>query len=128
MANQNEYRRNRYSTDPEYAERQREKQRRYVRNNPETAKDSIRKALYGVPHGWYAAQYALQQGRCAICRRFFEVLHIDHNHDTGEVRELLCSQCNKGLGGLQDSIEILRRATEYLDKHNTRYQTKTEAQ
>jgi hypothetical protein len=61
-----------------------------------------------------------QGGRCAICEceqdpnRSFEV---DHNHETNEVRGLLCLNCNTGIGKLQDSEVILQAAIDYLKKH-----------
>jgi hypothetical protein len=46
----------------------------------------------------YKRLYELQNGRCAICGAPGEVLHFDHCHVTGSLRNLLCSQCNTGLG------------------------------
>jgi hypothetical protein len=56
-----------------------------------------------------------QGGVCAICggtckRR----LAVDHDHDTGKVRGLLCSRCNRALGYFQDSTEILQNALKYI--------------
>lgn len=62
-----------------------------------------------------------QGGRCKICStdtprgqstagRFY----VDHNHETGEVRGLLCNDCNTGIGLLKDSPLILSKAIEYL--------------
>jgi len=56
-----------------------------------------------------------QQGRCAICRAKRELV-VDHNHDTGAVRGLLCYPCNVGLGCFADDEYVLRRALKYLDK------------
>lgn len=58
-----------------------------------------------------------QAGRCAICRRAFtQVLapHLDHCHEGGHVRGLLCRQCNFGLGYFGDSIARLENAAEYI--------------
>lgn len=44
-------------------------------------------------------------------------LHIDHDHETGKVRALLCHACNKGLGQFGDSIERLEQAIVYLKQH-----------
>jgi hypothetical protein len=63
-----------------------------------------------------------QGGVCAICERpetmrrngRLLALSIDHDHYTGQVRGLLCSACNTGIGKLQDSPALLRRALEYL--------------
>lgn len=54
-----------------------------------------------------------QDSVCAICPSA-TALHVDHDHQTDEVRGLLCSPCNLALGIFQDSPEILRRAASYL--------------
>lgn len=60
-----------------------------------------------------------QDYRCAICNVHEEneskALAIDHDHDTGRVRGYLCMKCNRGIGFLQDSVEILTKAIEYLN-------------
>ncbi len=72
---------------------------------------------YGVTVEWYEAKLKEQGGRCAIClekpagsRR----LAIDHCHQTGRARGLLCFLCNSALGRFDDSPERLRRATAYI--------------
>ena len=60
-----------------------------------------------------------QDGRCAICRREFDAIslkkiHIDHCHDLGHVRGLLCSSCNIGLGMFQDDENVVVCASKYL--------------
>lgn len=64
----------------------------------------------------------LRQGnKCAICRGDKPTHRrnwcVDHDHETGKVRGLVCSKCNLGLGHFQDSITILYRAIEYLRLH-----------
>jgi hypothetical protein len=66
--------------------------------------------------------------RCAICdqpegaidphSKKPRKLAVDHNHVTGAVRALLCTNCNTGLGRFDDSRELLRRAIAYLEKHD----------
>jgi hypothetical protein len=65
-----------------------------------------------------------QDGRCAICgsietseNRFgLKTLAVDHDHVTGKVRGLLCSDCNLGLGKFHDDISRMEKAIEYLKR------------
>lgn len=74
----------------------------------------------------YYEMFAKQNNLCAICNqpetRVFKGklmrLCLDHNHDTGAVRQLLCHACNTGLGKFKESIDILQSAIDYLNKHN----------
>lgn len=73
-------------------------------------------ALYGLPGGAYDALYAAQGGRCAICRRATgraRRLAVDHDHESGRVRGLLCKTCNYTLLGRYDTAALVR-AIEYL--------------
>ena len=65
---------------------------------------------------WLEAQ---QDYKCAICGTSepmgtYNVWHVDHCHDTGRVRGILCFKCNMGLGKFDDSPLLLRLAIEYL--------------
>lgn len=53
-------------------------------------------------------------GNCPICSVYHERLHVDHCHDSGLVRGLLCGSCNKGIGLLRDSKKNLKNAIKYL--------------
>ena len=57
-----------------------------------------------------------QLGKCAICEIDISenTIYIDHCHETGNVRGMLCMKCNSGIGYLKDDYRILERATEYL--------------
>lgn len=71
----------------------------------------------GLPVGTYDKMLAKQNGRCAICGLPPENgtrLHVDHCHDTGAIRGLLCGKCNTGIGQLLHSEEILLAAIEYI--------------
>lgn len=62
-----------------------------------------------------------QNGVCAICGSSGGDsrggrLHVDHNHNTGKVRGLLCGNCNKAIGYLKDNVELLAKAIVYLEK------------
>jgi len=63
---------------------------------------------------WYAKTFMRQQARCAICGTIPETLCIDHDHETLELRGLLCKNCNTGIGMLQDSADICSSAVSYL--------------
>lgn len=71
---------------------------------------------YGVTLEEYAAMLAAQGGGCAICgaKQKKRRLAVDHDHETGEVRGLLCSPCNTGLGQFKDKAALLARAIDYL--------------
>ena len=59
---------------------------------------------------------------CAICNNINENgrrLSVDHDHETGKVRSLLCLKCNSLLGFVKDDIKILRNAINYLESHKT---------
>jgi len=59
-----------------------------------------------------------QNGCCAICKKhqieFKKKLHVDHNHKSGQVRGLLCHNCNLAIGRLQESPTIIASALEYV--------------
>jgi hypothetical protein len=60
---------------------------------------------------------------CAICETHEndcsrKTLFVDHNHNTGEIRGLLCSQCNSALGLMYDDVSLLKNAINYLGKHD----------
>lgn len=74
---------------------------------------------YGITLDQYEAQAAAQDGRCAVCRRAEELL-IDHCHDSGRRRELLCNDCNLALGHVRDDPAVLLALVGYLERHSHR--------
>lgn len=81
-------------------------------------KDAWRKysrfKLYGITKDDYDRMYEECGGHCPICKKYYELLHIDHCHKDGHVRGLLCNSCNTGLGKFNDDIELLERAIAQL--------------
>lgn len=80
--------------------------------------------LYGVDLDTYSMLLQVQGNVCFICRKSAagRSLAVDHDHSTGEVRGLLCHQCNSGvLGALADSVDALKRAIEYLENPPARW-------
>lgn len=75
---------------------------------------------YGLDRDDYLQMFEEQESKCAICNRYDDKLHVDHDHKTGEVRALLCGQCNKAIGLMKDNPRITQAATDYLLYHNNR--------
>jgi hypothetical protein len=84
------------------------------------------RALYGVTPQQYAALLERQGDVCAICQRpetrtdktgNVYRLSVDHCHETGRVRGLLCRACNSGIGLFSDDDDRLERAARYLRHH-----------
>lgn len=68
---------------------------------------------------WFNKQWMKQQAQCAVCGKVFCGDDcIDHNHNTNQLRGLLCSGCNLGIGHLKDSMEVCHNAVKYLEKYN----------
>ena len=88
------------------------------------------KKRYGITVEQYELLLERQGHRCAICERSEPVgvtkaghdgekkWHIDHCHESGEVRGLLCGECNKGLGQFRDDKVSIQKALEYLNGGN----------
>jgi len=78
------------------------------------------KNKYEITFDEYSNMVISQSGRCAICRIESDDLHIDHDHDSGQVRGLLCPQCNQALGMFRDTPGILKEAAKYLETSSTK--------
>jgi len=77
---------------------------------------AFRLSVYGLRDEDYEDAVEHQHGLCAICgERPSKPLSIDHDHDTGELRGLLCDNCNHMLGHAKDNPKILRWGAEYLE-------------
>lgn len=77
---------------------------------------------FGFTHEDYLELLESQDHKCAICGKsanteYHKNFNIDHDHETGKVRGLLCNGCNTGLGLLKDSISNLQSAILYLSPH-----------
>lgn len=90
-------------------------------NHPERNKRYRLKHAYNFTPEQYDVMFNIQQGCCIICganqNEFKKALNIDHNHKTGEVRGLLCTHCNRMLGGARDNIIVLKNGISYLEKY-----------
>lgn len=87
----------------------------------EARRDSYFKLKYGLTLEQRNDMLNNQGFACAICRQKLPEsgthTHIDHCHETGSVREILCTNCNRGLGHFQDNPALLQQAAAYLMKH-----------
>ncbi len=129
--------------DEEKREKQKEYQKRYRENNREKKRQSGRdwyrkqglekkrelslKKWYGIGLDEYSILLEQQNNVCAICGQNRNYKHkggtewslsVDHNHDTGKIRGLLCSKCNTGLGMFDDNIELLINAVIYMKERD----------
>ena len=79
---------------------------------------------YNMSTANYTELYELQNGLCAICQRHYDkLLCVDHDHDTDDIRGLLCYACNNGLGMFQDNVALLAKAIIYLSGKPIEFQT-----
>ena len=108
----------RYRADPEKRQRAQKQSREWYQANPERVRSAKDWKQYGITPDDYARMFAAQGGRCAICRTDTpgggRRWAVDHDHQTGKVRGLLCGACNTGLGLLRDSSENLTAARNYV--------------
>lgn len=99
--------------------------RRWKKQNPEYTRDYYLKKTYGLTATQYDAMLQEQAGLCAMCSRSAHRLEVDHDHATGEIRALLCRQCNWALAIFRDDPEVAARlyelAAAYLAKHRSPY-------
>jgi hypothetical protein len=124
------------------------KQKEWVKNNPETVKETNnrnkakRKTFYSSPEGIICSRkahlkrtynitleefnnkLAEQDYKCAICKSNnthdkHGVMAVDHNHETGQIRGLLCYKCNAGIGLLNDDKLLMKNAINYLEKYES---------
>lgn len=89
-------------------------------------KEKVRRNLWkrqgiDITYEQYLKLFLEQEGACAICgsavNQFNKGMCVDHNHTTGKVRGLLCTDCNRGIGSLKDDKELLQKALDYLNKY-----------
>lgn len=82
------------------------------------------KKTHGITLEQKRSMLSAQGGKCAICgttepggRGDF---HVDHSHENGKIRGVLCHRCNIGIGSLREDVAILFSAIDYLMNHSGR--------
>lgn len=108
-------------------ERRRKQARDYSRRNASAASVRARIYKYGLTPEAVQAMVDAQNHLCGLCERGFQndEIFVDHDHDCcptpktcGKcIRAILCRTCNQGLGQLQESPELLRKAADYIEKY-----------
>ena len=124
---------------PERAEKNRADTRRWNEENPDYRRRQMLQSKYGIAPEQYDALLSVQDGRCACCGTNeaggqWGTFHVDHCHDTGRIRGLLCNRCNTAIGLFGDTVEGVDMAAAYMrrdpeslwwliqsDEHLTRY-------
>lgn len=108
----------RKKADPVYLERERERQREGSRRRGDN-----RRRAFGLTPDQVEELRAEQSGRCAVCSETptpyndgRDPLHIDHRHDNGAVRGMLCGRCNRNAAVLDMDPDYLRRRAEYVQR------------
>jgi len=91
-----------------------------INKRKEKAKWSRIKKIYGIDADGFSDLLDKQEHKCAICETKLHEknTHIDHCHNTGRVRALLCNKCNQGIGLFNEDIARLERARSYIMEHN----------
>lgn len=129
-AGQAAYDARRYAADPE---KYKARSRKYKNENKRKVNARLRAAralnrgprraaallkLYGLTDTELQVIVLRSEGRCNLCEQCFSSsgnTHIDHCHETGRVRGLLCQRCNTALGTLGDTPDALRHAITYME-------------
>ncbi len=95
---------------PETRQRNVERCRRWKKANP----DYSLKRLYGMSLDEYRARLAAQGGGCALCGNRTRMMAVDHCHETGRIRGILCNVHNRAIGVLGDTVGHMERVVRYL--------------
>ena len=118
-------------------EEQKERQREYNRNWHAIARkakpdylvkrrDAKLRRKYNITFERQQEMRAEQNNACAICGTPFNETRagsprVDHSHEHGRVRQLLCDSCNVGLGRFEDNADWLRKAAEYVERNDQKF-------
>lgn len=115
-----DYRKKYYLANKEKLKEQ-AKDRYFNRGGKDNSRNAKLQKAYNISLDEYNTIFAEQGNCCAICRRqkckTGKSMAVDHCHVTGKIRGILCANCNRSLGVLGESIEILTNMISYLYKH-----------
>lgn len=101
---------------------QRESSRGYGRRNILKIINKQKIRIYGISTSDFSDMLWKQGYKCACCNDNLDAngrnTHLDHNHNTGKIRAILCHSCNTGLGLFKDDPTRLQKAIDYLKVHD----------
>jgi len=92
---------------------------RYITHKNEHRNNQL-KTDFNITLDEYNEILLKQNNKCAICgksKNGNKVMCVDHDHNTGKIRGLLCSRCNLGIGSFTDDIDLLKKAIKYLENN-----------
>jgi hypothetical protein len=100
-------------------ERWEESRHKYLKSKPkEYHRNRVMKCRYGVDIEWFKAQLDRQGFSCLICKGGLDMSsHIDHDHESGKVRGILCRRCNMGIGSFEEDVVVMANAIAYLENN-----------
>ena len=115
----------RIKENPERLGKLRGWQKQYREKNRQALSDGERQRRFGITPERYSELLKSQNGTCAICKQpetatrlgKVKALAVDHCHQSGAVRGLLCADCNTGIGKLKENVDIFQSAIQYLEYH-----------
>jgi len=94
--------------------------------HPDMKRNASYMRSFGITLEQVDAMEKAQDGKCAICRgapkgktESTKRLYVDHCHSTKKIRSLLCHECNIAIGKFKENIEVMERAAQYLEHHET---------
>jgi len=104
-----------------------QRNRVYHQDNKSKVNLRHRNTRHRITQEWFDAKIEEQNNHCAVCQKEFQgTPHIDHNHQCCPKlrscdkcrRDLLCEDCNLGLGRFFDSVTLMQNAIQYIERHN----------
>jgi len=121
----NQYSKEYYANNKEYwsADSRKVKKRDYYEANKDKFKENGYKYRYGLSTEDVESMKTDQDNKCLICACDFDDLdskhiHIDHNHETGAIRGVLCKRCNLTLGILEEDTQLMENMINYVNAYN----------
>lgn len=101
----------------------RQYKKEYNKKHPSKRKELNLKNKFGISLEIYNNMLLTQNNCCSICKinilKVKKQFAVDHDHNTGKIRDLLCNDCNALLGFCKESINILSEAINYIKKHSS---------